>query len=129
MANSETLAREILDCDDALMWVVVLNEKGETTSSAASQDYAPAFKIKDETRKRLGFLDAVVLGGYSKGERWYGRLDFITLAFGRAKLVLMHDKGRKAYIVTRVHRSAAAEYVFSRIDSALRKAKAADRRG
>ena len=128
MANSETLAREILDCDDALMWVVVLNEKGDDVERSFPR-LCPAFKIKDETRKRLGFLDAVVLGGYSKGERWYGRLDFITLAFGRAKLVLMHDKGRKAYIVTRVHRSAAAEYVFSKIDSALRKAKAADRRG
>ena len=74
-------------------------------------------------------MDAVLLGAYSQGEKWYGKMDFIALAFDKAKLILIRDRGRKAYIVTRVHRSAAAEYVFSIVGATLIGTKARDRRG
>jgi hypothetical protein len=120
--DAEAIGREILATDSAFMWVVVLNEKGETLAHVHSEKRTnPKVKLGKQAKDRLGALDAVLLAGATQAEKWYGKEDFILLAYRRAKVMLMPSKKHGVYLAARIPSSAMAEHLYAEVKSVLGK--------
>ncbi len=123
MQTPEALGKEVLAADPSFLWVVVLNQKGETLSHAFSEKYEARVRIENQTRERLGVLDTVFLEATAQAERWYGKIDFILLAYKRAKIMLMYSKKHEVYLAARIPRSAMAEHLYPKVEHMLNKRK------
>ena len=117
------MGREILGADPAILWVVVLNEKGDTLAHVYSDRYTLRMKLGKQTRERLGALDTVFLQAGSQAEKWYGRMDFILLAYRNAKVMLMHSRKHGVYLAAKIPRSAMAEHLYPKVKAALSKSR------
>lgn len=113
------MGREILAVDPAFLWVVILNEKGETLSHVYSEKYTVRMRLGKQTKERLGAVDTVFLEAASQAERWYGKMDFILLAYGKAKVMLMYSKRQGVYLAARISRSAMAEHLYAKVRPVL----------
>lgn len=115
----EMLGRRILESHPDIAWVTVLDENGETLFHGQGRGHPPMAKIGKETRARLGFIDAVFLKAFTQGEKWYGKMDFVVLAFRTTKVMLMRDRRRNLYLAMRMPRSGNATYLHHRIEAVL----------
>ncbi|MBI3859702.1 MAG: hypothetical protein HY296_05620 [Thaumarchaeota archaeon] len=120
MLKPEALAKAVMESDDAFAWVMVLDERGEALAHVYSQYKGGGVKIREKTKERLGALDAIFLQSFSQAEKWYGAMEFILLAYGRTKILLMYSKRRKIYLAAKISRSAMAELLFRKVRALLK---------
>ncbi len=113
--NPESLARRILNRDAALQWVTVLNGKGDTLAHVYSESYTKRVRMAQQTRERLGVVDTVFLGAATKAERWYGKMEFILLAYRKAKVMLIFSERYGLYFAVKIPRSAMAEHLYPKV--------------
>ncbi len=123
MQDAASLGREILAVDPAFLWVVILNEKGETLAHVYSEKYTARIRLGKQTRERLGALDTVFLEATSQAEKWYGKMDFILLAYGKAKVMLTYSKRHGVYLAAKIPRSAMAEHLYPKVKPVLSRSK------
>ena len=119
MRGLDKLARDILESDTAFLWVTIFNTKGVILAQEFAKGYVERFKVEKETRDRLVALDAIFLEAFSQAEKWYGRTDFLLLAYERSKIMLMYNRKRKLHIAAKIPRSAMAECLFPMSESIL----------
>ncbi|QQG48091.1 MAG: hypothetical protein HY247_04845 [archaeon] len=121
MLSPKELAKRVLKADGAFQWVVVLSSRGETLAHEYSEGYAERIPVAKDTRERLGVVDAVFLEAAMNAEKWYGKMEFILLAYRKAKVMLTYVQESEAYIAVKIPRSAMAEHLFPKLKSALGK--------
>ncbi len=119
MRNPDSIAKKVLGSDPTLLWVVILNEKGETLAHVYSDSNATKVKLGKKTKERLGALDTIFLEASTRAEKWYGSMDFILLAYRKAKIMLMFSKKRGVYLATKIPRSAMAEHLYPKVRHVL----------
>jgi len=115
MQAPDSLGREIRAADPAFLWLVILNDKGETLARVSSEKYTARMRIRKQTQERLGTIDTVFLGATAQAERWYGRRDFILLAYRRAKVMLMFSEKHGVYLAAKIPRSAMTEHPYPKV--------------
>jgi hypothetical protein len=123
LQDAESLGREVLAVDPAFQWVVVLNEEGETLAHVYSEKFTARMRLGRQTKERLGAVDTVFLEAASQAEKWYGRMDFILLAYRKAKVMLMYSKRHGVYLAARIPRSAVAEHLDLKLKRAFNRSK------
>jgi len=123
LQNPESLAKRVLSRDPAFQWVTVLDGKGDTLAHAYAESYTKRVKISQQTKERLGVVDTVFLGAATKAEKWYGKMDFILLAYKRAKVMLIFSEGYGLYFAVKIPRFAMAEHLYPKIKPILAGAK------
>ena len=120
MEDPKALAETVLGCDASLEWVTVMDSKGKSLSHLQSPNHKPGPKVDDGTIARLGTVDTVTLGGFSRAEAWYGKMDYALLAHERALVVLVRDQARGLLYAVKTQRSQNAESLFAKIKAALK---------
>lgn len=119
MQSVESLGRKVLAADPTFLWVVVVNDKGETLAQVYSKHIAKT-TLRKQTKERLGTLDTVLLEAFSRAEKWYGRIGFLLLAYKNANVMLMYSRRHGVYLVAKVARSGNAEYLYAKVKPLLR---------
>ncbi|MBI3840689.1 MAG: hypothetical protein HY297_01835 [Thaumarchaeota archaeon] len=119
MKNPESVAKKILERDPAFQWVVVLDAHGDTIAHVYSESYKDRIKVAKQTQERLGAVDTVFLAAAAGAEKWYGKMEFILLAYNKAKVMLMYSEKHDAYFAAKIPRSSMAEHLYPKVCSIL----------
>jgi hypothetical protein len=114
------LAEKVLKSDESIEWVTVMDGEGKSLAHIQSPSHKPGAKVDDETIGRLGTVDSVTLGGFSRAEAWYGKMDYALLAHERALVVLVKDRVRGLLYAVKTQRSQNAEYLFAKVKASLK---------
>ncbi len=109
--------------DPAFQWVVVLDGRGQTLVTVYSERYTKRRKLEEQTKERLGALDTVFLEATAQAEKWYGKTNFILIAYKKAKILLTYSGVHDVYLAVRVSPSALAEHLFPKVELALKRSK------
>ena len=109
------MAKEVLDLDPALLWVMVFTTSGEIEAAVYSKQGARP-GVEEDTRKRLAILDTLFLEAYSQAEKWYGKTDYLLLAYAEAKIMLLRRRDGSSMLAAKLNRSALAEYLVPKIE-------------
>jgi hypothetical protein len=121
MTDPEEVATRVLKCDPSLEWVTVMTSKGVPLARVRSPNFLPGPKVDEETVARLGALDSVTLGAFSRAEAWYGSMNYAVVAHESAQIILIRDARRKLLFAVKTQRSQNPEYLFGKIKAALKK--------
>jgi hypothetical protein len=120
LEDHKTLAERVLKSDDSIEWVTVMDSKGKPLSHVQSPNHKPGPKVDDETIARLGTVDSVTLGAFSRAEAWYGKMNYALLAHERALVLLIRDQARGFLYAVKTQRSQNPEYLFAKVKAALK---------
>ena len=97
-----------------------MDSNGKSLSHIQSPNHMPGPDVDEETIERLGTVDSVMLGAFSRAEAWYGKMNYALLAHEIALIILVRDQARGLIYALKTQRSQNAEYLFDKVTAALK---------
>lgn len=118
--DAESLGREVLSADPAILRVLVLDKQGDVLARVYSEEYPQKARLGKDAEEKVARLDILTIQMFQQVESIHGSIDFILLAYKGAKVMLMHSKKHGVFLAARILRSANAEYLHAKVEPILR---------
>lgn len=113
------LARDLVDCDPAILSLLVIDKSGRVIAVERSKRLSEADFLSDDLVPKFGVLAKLIIGAASNATPLLGRMEFLIGAFKNEKVILMNLSEYDLTLGMRVARSATAEYVYRKIAERL----------
>ena len=109
-ATAARLAKEVVQCDDAILSLMVVDKMGNVLAVERSPRLKEDAYVKDDVLPKLGVLLKLLVGAAGNISEYMGRLDFIAGGFKNQKVLLVNLREYDLSIGLRLLGSANAEY-------------------
>jgi len=116
---ADRLARTIIDCDPAILSLLIVDNLGRVLKVARSSRLPPGEEATADQVKVFGTVAKMIVGAANQANPIAGSTEAVIGVFKNQKILLVNLQEYGVVIALRVQRSANAEYVEDRIRDIL----------
>lgn len=113
------LADEVIDCDPAIMSLIVVDQLGRVLYVGKSARLKEEDYLEPKLVQVLGTLAILIVGAADKAASAMGRTEAVVGVFKNQKILIVNLQEYKMTLALRLSRSANAEYVCDKIGDLL----------
>ena len=114
-ALATRLMNEVLDCDPAILGLLVLGNVGRLISVGRSSQLKESEYVSQMMVKNFGSIAALILSAARNATEFMGGLELVIGVFKNQKVLLMNLQEYNLALALRLSRSANANYVYRKI--------------
>ncbi len=118
-AIAKRLAKQVLECDPAVLSLMVLDKKGQVLAVDRSVRLPEGEYIDDDALPKLAVVAKLIMGAAANVAEYTGRIQFLVGGFKNQKVLLIDLQEYDMVLAMRLARSANAEYVSNKIGETL----------
>jgi len=119
IAVAQRLGRDLVDCDSAILSLIVVDPMGRVLQVSRSSRLPGSDQVSPELVQVFGTLVKVLVGAAEKAARVMGGTEAIVGIFKRQKVLLINLLEYNLLLGIRLSRSANAEYICEKIGDLL----------
>jgi len=116
---ADRLARVVIDCDPAILSLLVVDSFGRVLKVARSSRLPAGEEASAEQVKAFGTVAKMIVGAANQASPLAGATEVVIGIFKHEKILLMNIQEYNVVMGLRLSRSASAEYVGERIRGLL----------
>jgi len=116
VALAQRLAKDLVDCDPAILSLIVVDSLGRVLHVSRSSRLPDSEQVNPELVRTFGTLAKVVIGAANSAAQVMGRTEAIVGIFKNQKVLLVNLQEYNLLLALRLSRSANAEYVCDKIE-------------
>jgi hypothetical protein len=119
VALAERMAKDLVDCDPAILSLIVVDSMGRVLHVSRSARLPDSERVDAETVRIFGIVSKLIFGAANNATRVMGGTEAIVGVFKREKALLVNLPEYNLLLALRLVRSANAEYVCDKIRDLL----------
>lgn len=118
-ALAQRIAKDVIECDPAILSLMVVDEIGRVLHVSRSARLSGSEHADEELVKILGTVAKVTMGAAGRAAQVMGGTEAIIGVFKKQKVLLVNLQEYNLLLALRLSRSASAEYVCDKIGELL----------
>ena len=113
------LAKQVLDCDPAILSLIVLDRQGQVLAVERSERLSQEEKVDDDVIPKLGVVAKLIIGAANNAVEYMGRMQYLIGGFKHQTVLLINLQEFNMVLGIRLARSSSAEYIYNKIAAML----------
>ncbi|MDA4128197.1 MAG: hypothetical protein OK422_01835 [Thaumarchaeota archaeon] len=113
--EARALGRELLNADDAILGIIITNEKGRALVYLGKQGSSTKVVVDEREIKRIGVVEFMALKMAPRPGQDTGKSEYVMFVYEKFKILVTELKKPRLVIGLKLTRSSNVEYIMHKV--------------